>query len=187
MPFTPGFMRIRSTRRTDGAQAGEQKVEAVLESSSDNSVTAEVFGDHGHVGRPDEYTRGIRLRIGNLSIIIAAFNYHIEPPEHPGETKTYSTNGKGEERASHLLTRDREHIFNNGEDFAVRFSELKVAFDQLKADFDALVSAFNGHTHSVSTTGTAAAQTGTAFATINQGAPSSADISAAKIEEMKVP
>lgn len=60
-------------------------------------------------------------------------------------------------------------------DFAVRYSELETAFNQLKTDFD-------NHTHSVPGV-TSGSFTATATAPTN----SSADISGAKIDEIKVP
>ena len=140
---------------------------------------AEVYSAHGVVSRPSKKTKGIRIQLGKLSIILAAYTYGVDPPENAGETKIYSTDADGEEEASHLLGNDGTHTFNNGSDNAVRYSDLKTAFDQLKSDFNALVSQYNLHTH---------AETGTTtLVTTMTGASSSADMSSAKVEEIKIP
>jgi hypothetical protein len=65
---------------------------------------------------------------------------------------------------------------NGDTDFAVRYSELESAFNQLKQDLNAFILVYNTHSHS--------AFGGPPSAT---GLDSAADISGAKIEEIKVP
>ena len=71
------------------------------------------------------------------------------------------------------LNKDGEIILNQGSDFAVRFSALETAFNQLKSDYDA-------HTHPY-------VDTPIGPSTTSATAPSTADISGAKIEEIMVP
>lgn len=133
---------------------------------------SEFWATHGIVSRPAKTTRCLRLKLGPLSIVIAAYTYGVEPPANPGACKVYSTDEDGAEKASHLLDSDGKHIFNQGSDWAVRYSKLETAFNELK-------SKFNSHTHPGVETGP-----GVTGATAT---PSTADITAAKVEEILIP
>ena len=63
----------------------------------------------------------------------------------------------------------------------VRFQELETGFNQLRSDLNTLITTYNTHTHPVVVAGSP----GVASATTATGTPSSASISAAKIEEIK--
>lgn len=149
-------------------------VSVIGRAEGDNSrdFEPEVYAAHGIVSRPSKATRGVVLQIGNLSITIAAYTYGVEPPSNDGACKVYSTDADGVEAGSHLIDDDGTHVFNNGEDFAVRFSALESAFNSLKASY-------NAHVHPGVTTGL-----GSTGATLTQ---STADISLAKVEEIKIP
>jgi hypothetical protein len=181
MNIIGSIVRIASTVISDLAGGGKA-VDATIEGSGENTATAQVYGPHGIITRPAERTTGVRLRIGRRSIIVAVVNYGVDPPENPGETKVYSTDQAGTEQASHVLTNDGKHVFNNGEDWAVRFSELETAFNQLKDDYDSLVTTFNTHAHAGVSTGG-----GTSGPPTATGAASTADISGAKVEEVQLP
>jgi hypothetical protein len=62
----------------------------------------------------------------------------------------------------------------------VRYQELETAFNQLKSDLNNFISIFNAHTHAGVTTGG-----GTSGVTATSGTSSSADITPAKIDEIK--
>jgi hypothetical protein len=140
MNILASLVTIMSTKKEKIGSSESEAVKAVTETSSGNDGTAEVYGMFGSVSRPPKGTKGIRLRIGSLNIIIAAFRYDVAAPDNPGETKLYSTDAEGAEKSTHVLTDDGKHVFNGGEDFAVRFSALETAFNQLKSDH-------NGHVH----------------------------------------
>ena len=162
------------------ASLGRSRGDSVLATSvtdSDVDQESEVFAAHGIVSRPSKATRGIRIRLGNLGIVIAAYTYGVDPPANPGAVKVYSTDEDGTEHGSHLIDDDGTHVFNGGEDWAVRYSALESAFNQLKSDFDTFAST---HTHPGVTPGSSS--TGTAVAT-----PSTADITGAKVEEILIP
>ena len=159
-----------TVERIDRAQGPSVIGSAAGDSGRD--FDAEIYAAHGIVSRPSTKTRGVRIRIGRLSIILAAYTYGVEPPANPGACKLYSTDADGTEQGSHLIDADGTHTFNEGTDFAVRFSALESAFNSLKASF-------NAHTHPGVTTGI-----GSTAATLT---PSTADISGAKVEEIKIP
>ena len=92
-----------------------------------------------------------------------------------GETRVYSTDKDGVLKASIHLKNDETIEINGNSDNMVRFSELETAFNQLKTDFNA---------HSHITTATVGA-TPTPGVIAPPTAPSSADISGAKIDKIK--
>lgn len=81
---------------------------------------AEVYSAHGVVSRPSKKTKGIRLQLGKLSIILAAYTYGVDPPENAGETKVYSTDAAGVEQGTHLIQDDGVHVLNDGTKEAAR-------------------------------------------------------------------
>ena len=166
------FISIGSSKVEKVDRASGNSVIANASGDAERGLDAEVYGHHGFISRPSSRTRGVRIRIGSLSIVIAAYTYGVEPPSNAGATKVYSTDADGVEQGSHLIDDDGTHVFNEGTDFAVRFSALETAFNSLK-------SSFNAHTHTgVSTGGGTSGTTAT---------PSTADISGAKVEEIKIP
>ena len=157
------------------ASLGRSRGDSVLATSvtdSDVDQESEVFAAHGIVSRPSKATRGIRIRLGNLGIVIASYTYGVAPPANPGAVKVYSTDEDGTEQGSHLIDDDGTHVFNGGEDWAVRYSALETAFNALRDDF-------NSHVH-----------TGVESGAGSSGAPatpSTADITGAKVEEILIP
>jgi hypothetical protein len=99
-----------------------------------------------------------------------------------GGTRLYSTDSDGEVQFAIYLRADGTCEVGGDADNMVRYSELETAFNQLKSDFDALVSDYNSHTHIVpqAPSGNTTSQT-----PIPTGSPSTADITPAKINEIK--
>jgi hypothetical protein len=120
---------------------------------------------------------GTRVYICNVSDsyqVAVATSDGLTPEVEAGEVEIYSTdNPVTAKQARIYLNKDGEIILNQGTDFAVRFSALETAFNQLKSDYDA-------HTHPYVDTPIGASTT-------SATAPSTADISGAKIEEILVP
>lgn len=97
----------------------------------------------------------------------------------PGEKRIFSLDENGElSFAIHLRTDGTCEIGGAG-DFAVRYNELETAFNQLKSDLNDLITSYNTHIHTDSVMGLTTA-------TPSQGTPSVADITPAKISEIKV-
>ena len=71
--------------------------------------------------------------------------------------------------------------FDDGEDFAVRFTALESAFNKLRGDLNTFIGIYNDHTHVAPSGG------GTTDGPSAPGVDSAADVSGAKIEEIKVP
>ena len=155
---------------------------ATAKGNAERGTDGELYGTHGVVSRASKKTRGVKIRIGKLSIVIAAYTYGVEPPENEGALKLYATDADGNEKGSHLLDNDGTHVFNEGEDWAVRYSALETAFNELQGQHNKLQSAIDLNTHGgVETCG------GSTATPAPSGAESTTDISAAKVEEILIP
>lgn len=97
----------------------------------------------------------------------------------PGELRLFSLDSTGAEKTYQWFKKDGTIEILGNTDNMVRYSELETAFNQLKLDFNRLVTAYNAHIHSG---GTIMGSTGT---TTVPGSSSSADITPAKINEIK--
>jgi len=71
---------------------------------------------------------------------------------------------------------------NGNADFVTAYTDLKIAFDQLKTDLNNFITIFNAHIHSGVTTGP-----GSSGSSPTPGTPSTADMSGAKVDTVKVP
>lgn len=168
---------VETLGRADG-----NSVVVTAKGSAERGTDGELYGTHGVVSRASNKTRGVKVRIGKLSIFIGAYTYGVEPPENEGALKLYATDKDGAEKGSHLLDNDGTHTINNGTDWAVRYSALETAFNQLRADHNKLQASFDAHTHPGVTPGSSS--TG---GTVPSGAESTADIEPAKVEEIRIP
>lgn len=97
-----------------------------------------------------------------------------------GETRLFCTNDNDEEQFYVWLKKDGTLELGGNSNHLVKYQELKTAFDQLRTDFNNLVSVFNTHVHAGVTTGG-----GSSGVTPTTGTASTADMSTAKINEIK--
>jgi hypothetical protein len=96
-----------------------------------------------------------------------------------GEQVIYSRNSDGAKQANIKLTNSGEIDLNEGDDFAVKFNELKKGFDQLVSDF-------NSHAHPGSTDSVSGPCKIIAPSATIPPSSSGADISNAKVEKVKL-
>ncbi len=192
---TANILQIESTT-TDENFPGDvtgPSIIATASGSADKGETAQVFGQPGLISNPSKGNIGLRISKGSLDIVVGTMNYSIPLPENPGETLLFSTNEDGSIQSKLFLDTEGNFIFNDGEDFAVRYSELETAYNQLRDDFDALVGDYNSHTHDgvivavVPGTGGASGTSGSSGTTSAEGSESTGDITPSKIEEINVP
>ena len=94
------FVSFASSKIAKLGRAIGNSVIGIMSGDADRGTDAEVYGTHGIVSRPSKATKGIRIRIGSLSIVIASYTYGVEPPSAEGATKLYSTDIEGVEKAS---------------------------------------------------------------------------------------
>jgi len=98
-----------------------------------------------------------------------------------GELRMYSLKENGDIAFYTWQKADGTMEIGGTADNMVRYSKLEKAFNDLKADFNALVTAYNAHTHPYIDSGSGS----TTSPSTSQGQSSTADISGAKINEIK--
>ena len=179
-PFS--FITFDHTDIETLGRAEGNSVIVTAKGNAERGTDGELYGTHGVVSRASKKTRGVKIRIGKLSIIVGAYTYGVEPPDNEGALKLYATDADGNEKGSHLLDNDGTHVINNGEDWAVRYTALETAFNELKGKHNKLQAAFDAHTHP----GVESGSSSTGMTTPS-GAESEADITPAKVEEVRLP
>ena len=102
-----------------------------------------------------------------------------------GETRIFSTDSDGAEVFALHLKNDGSAEFGGDSRHMVRYEEMETAFNQLKSDFNALVTAYNSHVHITTATVGPSPVPGIISPTASASSPSSADISGAKINEIR--
>ena len=115
--------------------------------------------------------------VNGESVVLGYINQIAVEGLNPGEKRLFSTNSNGVEQIYVKLTDAGEIEFGAAEDNLIRYLEMKAAFDTLVEEYNTLVDTFNTHQHP-ETGGTTGTTTVPAFG-------SSADMSAAKIDELK--
>jgi hypothetical protein len=151
-------------------------------SDGDDVQTVEYYDDGGRDYLPPNGAEVVILDISPAHRIAIAVDDLQVPALPAGALELYSLDAAGTAKAAKVkLDNDGVVTINDGEDFAVQFSALEAAFNQLKSDLNTLISTYNGHTH------VAPAGGGATGAPSAPGVSSSADMSGAKIEGIKVP
>jgi hypothetical protein len=102
-----------------------------------------------------------------------------------GETRLFSTDSDGNLQFYVHLKNDGTSEIGGDTDNMVRYSELESAFNQLRDDLNDLISAYNSHIHTTTATIGASTTPGVIAPTTSTGTPSTADVSGAKIDEIK--
>lgn len=119
------FISFASSRVEKLGRATGNSVIGLADGDAERGLDAEVYACHGLVSRPSKATKGIRIRLGSLSIVIAAFTYGVEPPSNPGATKLYGTDADGAEKVSAIFDSDgKMGIKNASEQFAKLIDDL---------------------------------------------------------------
>lgn len=115
MKFLGGIIEISSikTGQYPGDNSGDSLI-ATVAGTSEKGETAQVYGQAGFISSPPKGTKGVRLRIGSIDIVIASFNYKASIPVNQGETIVSSTDSEGNEKAKHYLDDQGVHTFNDG-------------------------------------------------------------------------
>lgn len=100
-----------------------------------------------------------------------------------GENRLFSTDENGELSTFIWLKNDGTMEIGGNTDNMVRFSELQTAFNDLKQSVNDLTTAFNTHTHATAVPGPPVVPT--PVPGVIPATPPTADVSGAKIEEIK--
>ena len=138
------------------------------------------FGDDSH---PVENMVAIYAETTDIGNPVVIGYINKNQISEVGEKRIFSTDTDGNVVFALHLKNDGTAEFGGNSDFLVRYNELKTGFDQLKSDFNSLISAFNTHTHATAATGPPVPPT--PIPSQIPATPSSADISGAKIDEIK--
>lgn len=167
-----------------------QSIIATSTGSAEKGETAQVFGQGGVINNPSKNTIGLRVNKGSLDIIIGQMNYQVPLPENQGETLLYSTDADGAIKSKCLLGADGTFTFNDGTDFAVRYSALETAINAYATDGDtertSIITKINTELTKIATAINAIAPGSYTLNPVSTN-PVSADITPSKIEEIKVP
>ena len=99
-----------------------------------------------------------------------------------GEVRLYATDASGALQNYIWLKANGDILVGGDADNLVRYSELETGFNQLKGDFNNFLTVFNAHTHPTPAGPSSAPTPVTGVVPVE---PSSADISGAKINEIK--
>lgn len=140
----------------------------------------------GYEGIPVDGENGVVIEIGGKGKTGFIGVYPTSELD-PGEARIYARDGDGNIVSSVKCLSDGQVVINEGSNFAVRFNELETAFDQFKSDFNSFVnSTYNTHIHSTTAT-IDSGPPGVIAPTTSTGTPTSADVSPAKIDDVRVP
>lgn len=119
---------------------------------------------------------------GEAVIVVYVHKHNIAAA---GETRIFCTNDDDEEQFYVWLKKNGTLELGGDQYNLVRYQQLETAFNQLRSDFNALVANYNAHQHTyINSAGNPAATTVGVVNPAN-GVVSTADMSSAKINEIK--
>lgn len=102
-----------------------------------------------------------------------------------GESRMYSTNSSGAVQIALFLRSDGTMEVGGSANHMAQYEGLETAFNDLKGTVNDLISTFNAHTHPAALAVTGASAAGTTSVTATLETPSSADITGAKLDNIK--
>lgn len=146
---------------------------------ADDIHTVEYMSPSGEDSNPPDGAKVLIVDAGRAYKIAIAVDDNIQPSMQEGEKKLYSISDGDIAAFINFLQSGIVEI-NGNSDFAVRYNELEAGFNQLKSDFNSFVTTYNSHNHPTAPDGPVSSPSAT-------GSSSAADISAAKVDEVKLP
>lgn len=164
MNIRVGKVRGREIRKNRNG-SGDVLLLQVEVSDADDIQTVELVTHAGDESSPEDGATVLLLQIGPAWVVAVGADDLIAPDIAPGERRVYSQDS-GARKATIYWRTDGQLELNGTGDYAVRFNALETAFNQLKADFDN----HGGH-----------------FVAEAIPAPSTADISGAKVDTVELP
>jgi len=151
---------------------GKNDIQETLTASSfgtDSRATKDMIAIHAQTG------------VSGESVVIGFINKNCLADV--GENRIYSLKEDNTLSTYIWLKNDETMEIGGNTDFMVRYSELETAFNELKTSHNNLVTAFNTHMHATAATGPPSTPTPVPSQIPAQS--STADITGAKIEEIK--
>lgn len=165
---------ISLSRLKEMAIEGGRRVAKVVQFGT---KTADVISSFGDDSNPLPETIAIYANTSEVGDDIIIGYLNANQIAEIGEKRIFSLRDDGTLSFSIHLKNDGTCEIGGDTDFAVRYSELETAFNELKGKVNDLIQNYNTHSH--------AANGGAPPA--SPATPSSADITTAKIDEIKVP
>ena len=159
--------------------------EVKAELKKDENITAEIFSPSGDdsVPLPDDVGCFIPRDESGAYLVNGFIDSKNKCESQPGEKRFYSRDDSGIIKAYIYMRKDGIIELNGNEDFAVRFLVLEAEFNKLKDSYNDLVEKYNQHTHLYNPGPGTPTASGAASV---QGTESTAYISGAKVENLKV-
>ena len=175
---------MSNTTLTRVKQATQEFIK-VLRFGKYDVKTADPCLPHGIDSKPVKEDLAVHSEtMNNRETVILGYIKKFDNTQE-GETRIYATDQDGIEVFDIYLKNDGTCELGGNVDNMVRYSKLAIAFNQLKSEFNALVSVFNAHVHTVQALPNPAPVYIPTITTATPGTPSTADISPAKIDEIK--
>lgn len=151
-----------------------------VEITDSNDIhTVEFMSSAGVDTNPANGSKVLIVDVGSAYKIAIAADDNIEPSSEEGGNGIYSVSSGAIAAFINLLSGGTIEI-NGNNDFAIRFNEMKTAFDELKADLNTFIGVYNGHNHPTAPSGPVSPPSA-------PGSSSTADMSGAKVDEVKLP
>jgi hypothetical protein len=144
--------------------------------NSDVATSLEV-GPYGTDSNPVKNMVALSVKTGTKGETFVIGYINKQKLAELGEHRTFSTDEDGVLKTYIWLKNDGTIEIGGDSDNMVRFSALETAFNELKGDFNTFIQGYNTHTHPT--------PSGVSSPPVIGGTQSAADISGAKIDEIK--
>lgn len=174
------LVKIISTELENFGNNLKRRIVKLLRYGTSDFQTTFEAAPYGVDSNPIKDTVGVYADTGDKGSAVIVGYLNKKQLADVGEFRIYSTDKEGNVKFYAWLKNNGTMELGGNTKNLVRFQELEQAFNQLKSDFNKLVQAYNSHTHMGVTAGNAVSGT-----TMQVGSASQADMSAAKINEIK--
>jgi len=164
---------------------GGRRIIKVLRKGKSDVQTAFECAPWGTDGHAPANIRAIYAKSGTKKGKVVIGYINTSQIADVGEHRNYSTDADGNVVFEIFLRNDGTAEIGGVSDNMVRYSKLEEAFNELKSDHNALVTAHNTHIHVTTATIGLGPAVGVLSITAAPEDPSTADISPAKIDEIK--
>lgn len=146
---------------------------------ADDVHTVEYMSPPGEDSNPPDGAKVLIIDVGRAYKIAIAADDNVSPSMAEGEKKLYSISDGAIASFINFLASGIVEI-NGNNDFAIRFNEMQSAFDEMKDDLNQLVNDYTNHKHG-------GVQSGGGVTAVPDipGTESTADMAAAKVDEVK--
>lgn len=145
--------------------------------------TADEYGPHGIDSNPVKDMIAVYAETSQKGDTVIIGYLKRDQIAQVGETRLFSTDQNGVLKTYLWLKNDGTILLGGDQNNLTRFQQLEEGFNKLKEDHNKLVQAFNSHMHATAAIGPPSVPT--AVPDVIPATPSTADISGAKIDEIK--